>query len=60
MLRHGVSLAGVGSVLCHGSPSMTALYAKVDIVLLSEIAQPCRRQRGRFLLIVVCCRRLRP
>lgn len=40
MLRHGVSLAGVGAVLRHRSPSMTALYAKVDIALLSEIAQP--------------------
>jgi integrase/recombinase XerD len=40
MLRHGISLAGVGAVLRHRSPSMTALYAKVDIALLSEIAQP--------------------
>jgi integrase/recombinase XerD len=40
MLRHGVSLAGVGAVLRHRSPSVTALYAKVDIALLSEIAQP--------------------
>lgn len=40
MLRHGVSLAGVGAVLRHRSPSTTALYAKVDITLLSEIAQP--------------------
>lgn len=40
MLRHGVSLAGVGAVLRHRSPSVTALYAKVDIGLLSEIAQP--------------------
>jgi site-specific recombinase XerD len=40
MLRQGVSLAGVGAVLRHRSPSMTALYAKVDIALLSEIAQP--------------------
>jgi integrase/recombinase XerD len=40
MLRHGVSLTGVGAVLRHRSPSMTALYAKVDIALLSEIAQP--------------------
>lgn len=40
MLRNGVSLAGVGAVLRHRSPSMTALYAKVDIGLLSEIAQP--------------------
>ncbi len=40
MLRHGVSLAGVGAVLRHRSPSTTAVYAKVDIGLLSEIAQP--------------------
>lgn len=40
MLRHGVSLAGIGAVLRHRSPSVTALYAKVDIALLSEIAQP--------------------
>jgi hypothetical protein len=39
MLRQGVSLAGVGAVLRHRSPSMTAHYAKVDIALLSEIAQ---------------------
>lgn len=40
MLRSGVSLAGVGAVLRHRSPSITTLYAKVDIGLLSEIAQP--------------------
>ena len=40
MLRNGASLAGVGAVLRHRSPSVTALYAKVDIGLLSEIAQP--------------------
>jgi integrase/recombinase XerD len=40
MLRNGVSLAGVGAVLRHRSPSTTALYAKVDIALLSEVAQP--------------------
>jgi integrase/recombinase XerD len=40
MLRSGASLAGVGAVLRHRSPSATALYAKVDIGLLSEIAQP--------------------
>lgn len=40
MLRGGASLAGVGAVLRHRSPSVTALYAKVDIGLLSEIAQP--------------------
>ncbi len=40
MLRQGVSLAGVGAVLRHRSPMMTAHYAKVDFGLLSEIAQP--------------------
>ncbi|WP_407187696.1 tyrosine-type recombinase/integrase [Bradyrhizobium centrosematis] len=40
MLRNGATLAGVGAVLRHRSPSVTALYAKVDIGLLSEIAQP--------------------
>jgi len=40
MLREGVSLAGIGAVLRHRSPSTTAHYAKVDFGLLSEIAQP--------------------
>ena len=40
MLRHGVSLAGVGAVLRHKSADMTMHYAKVDFALLSEIAQP--------------------
>jgi integrase/recombinase XerD len=40
MLRHGVSLAGVSAVLRHRSPATTALYAKVDFRLLSEIVQP--------------------
>lgn len=40
MLRKGVSLAGIGAVLRHRSPSVTALYAKVDIGLLTEIVQP--------------------
>jgi site-specific recombinase XerD len=40
MLRGGASLAAVGAVLRHRSPSTTALYAKVDFALLSEIAQP--------------------
>ena len=40
MLRHGASLAGIGAVLRHRSPRTTAHYAKVDIGLLSEIAQP--------------------
>lgn len=40
MLRHDVSLAGVAAVLRHRSPATTALYAKVDFGLLSEIVQP--------------------
>jgi len=40
MLRSGVSLAGVSAVLRHQSPSTTLLYAKVDLPILSEIAQP--------------------
>jgi integrase/recombinase XerD len=40
MLRCGVSLAGVGAVLRHRSPAMTVHYAKVDLPLLLEIAQP--------------------
>jgi site-specific recombinase XerD len=40
MLRQGLSLAGIGAVLRHRSPRTTALYAKVDFGLLSEIAQP--------------------
>jgi integrase/recombinase XerD len=40
MLRQGVSLAGIGAVLRHRSPSATAAYAKVDFGVLSEIAQP--------------------
>ncbi len=40
MLRHGVSLTGVGTVLRHRSPAITAHYAKVDIALLATVAQP--------------------
>ena len=40
MLRQGASLADVGAVLRHRSPTTTAHYAKVDFGLLSEIAQP--------------------
>jgi len=40
MLRQGASLAGVGAVLRHRSPTTTAHYAKVDFGLLSEVAQP--------------------
>lgn len=40
MLRQGASLTEVGAVLRHRSPTTTAHYAKVDLGLLSEIAQP--------------------
>jgi integrase/recombinase XerD len=40
MLRQGVSLSGVCTVLRHRSPAMTQHYAKVDFGLLSENAQP--------------------
>lgn len=40
MLRHGVSLPGVSTVLRHRSQAMTAHYAKVDIALLAAVAQP--------------------
>jgi len=40
MLRQGASLAGIGAVLRHRSPQTTAHYAKVDMALLSEVAQP--------------------
>jgi integrase len=40
MLREGATLAGIGAVLRHRSPETTAHYAKVDIAMLAEIAQP--------------------
>ena len=40
MLQEGMSLAGIGAVLRHRSPDTTAHYAKVDLCLLAEIAQP--------------------
>ena len=40
MLRGGATLAGVGAVMRHQSTSTTAIYAKVDFGVLSEIAQP--------------------
>ena len=40
MLRNGASLEGVGAVLRHRRPETTAIYAKVDLGMLAEIAQP--------------------
>jgi len=40
MLRQGVPLDRIGLVLRHRSLDMTAYYAKVDIGLLKQVAQP--------------------
>jgi len=40
MLRGGATLDMVGAVLRHGSPDMTTHYAKVDVTMLQQIAQP--------------------
>lgn len=40
MLRSGATLEAVGTVLRHRSLNMTAYYAKVDIPMLEQIAQP--------------------
>jgi site-specific recombinase XerD len=40
MLRGGATLDMVGAVLRHRSPDMTAHYAKVDVLMLQQIAQP--------------------
>jgi len=40
LLRRGGSLAEIGELLRHRSPDTTALYAKVDLGALREVAQP--------------------
>lgn len=40
MLRSGVSLYDIGNVLRHRSADMSAYYAKVDMALLEQVAQP--------------------
>jgi len=40
MLRSGVSVDTISTVLRHGSADMTAYYAKVDVALLEKVAQP--------------------
>lgn len=40
MLRHGVPLDKIGLVLRHRSIDMTTYYAKVDVALLQQVAQP--------------------
>ena len=40
LLRSGASLESIGTLLRHRSPDTTALYAKVDVPMLQEVAQP--------------------
>jgi site-specific recombinase XerD len=40
MLRNGVPLDQIGLVLRHRSIDVSAYYAKVDIAVLRQIAQP--------------------
>ena len=40
MLRGGATLGMVGAVLRHRSPDTTAHYAKVDMTMLQQVAQP--------------------
>jgi len=40
MLRSGATLEAVGTVLRHRSIDMTAHYAKVDVAMLEQVAQP--------------------
>ena len=46
ILRNGSSLAEVGEVLRHKSINTTAIYAKVDLRRLSELARPWPRVAG--------------
>jgi integrase len=40
LLRSGSNLDAIGTILRHRSPESTAIYAKVDIAMLTEVAQP--------------------
>nr|WP_250465540.1 MULTISPECIES: hypothetical protein [unclassified Caballeronia] len=40
ILRHGLPLAQIGLILRHRGIDTTAYYAKVDVALLKQIAQP--------------------
>ncbi len=40
MLRNGASLGEIGQILHHKSPDTTAIYAKVNLVALQNLAQP--------------------
>jgi site-specific recombinase XerD len=40
MLRSGAGLESIGTILRHRSPTTTAIYAKVDVLMLLKVAQP--------------------
>jgi hypothetical protein len=40
MLRAGVPVDAIATILRHASTDMTAYYAKVDLTLLHTVAQP--------------------
>jgi site-specific recombinase XerD len=40
MLRKGASLAEIGEILRHSTPNSTEIYAKVDLIRLTALAQP--------------------
>jgi len=40
MLRKGLSLQEIGSILRHNSIETTALYAKIDVGMLNQLARP--------------------
>jgi site-specific recombinase XerD len=40
MLREGLSLNEIGEILRHRSPQTTAIYAKVDLPSLRQLALP--------------------
>lgn len=40
MLRQGVGLEAIAEVLRHRSIQTTSIYAKVDLDLLGQVAQP--------------------
>ena len=40
LLRDGAPLEAIGTLLRHRSPDTTAIYARVDVRMLRELAQP--------------------
>lgn len=44
LLRHGASLDAIGALLRQRSQDTSALYAKVDVLMLGQIAQPWPQQ----------------